>query len=107
MKKILIRIVLLGVAVVALVIVSLFILTEQPNVPTAKVPAPQNRDDAWRQDIGFLRDEFMKLDKSFTPETSSIKVQKKNKSIGEAQIYVLRDSLFFAFLQIQNRGVAA
>ena len=70
MKKILIRIVLLGVAMVALVIVSLVVLTEQPNAPTAKFPAPQNRDDAWRQDIGFLRDEFLKLDKSFTPETS-------------------------------------
>jgi hypothetical protein len=70
LKKILIRIVVLGVIVVVLAQVGLILLTKQPGAPTAEFSAPQGRDEAWRQDIAFLRDEFLKVDRSFTEDAS-------------------------------------
>jgi hypothetical protein len=51
------------------VIIGLFNLTSQRTAPAPKFPGPQDRDEAWRQDIIYLRDEFPKVDRSFTQET--------------------------------------
>ena len=70
MKKIVIRIVALGVSLFVLTIVGLILLTEQPEAPAPEFPPPQGREEAWRQDIAYLRDEFPRVDRSFTEETS-------------------------------------
>ncbi len=70
MKKILIRIVVVGVAGFVLVVVGLIVLTAQPGAPNPEFSAPQGRDDAWHQDIAFLRDEFLNVDRSFEGETA-------------------------------------
>ncbi len=70
MKKILLRVVLTGVTLFVLAVVGLILLTNQPAAPTPDFSAPRDRDEAWRQDVAFLRDEFLKVDRSFTEETS-------------------------------------
>ena len=70
MKKIIIRIVVIGVAGCVLTVVGLYLLTEQPGAPTPEFPAPQSRDEAWQQDIAFLRDEFLEVDRSFKEEAA-------------------------------------
>ena len=61
MKKTLIRIIALTVAGFVLAIIGLFLLTEQPAAPIPEFPSPKDRDEAWRQDIAFLRDEFLNV----------------------------------------------
>jgi hypothetical protein len=70
MKKILISIVVAVVALFALLVGAVYFLEKQPGAPVADFPAPQGRDEAWRQDLTFLRDEFPQLDRSFTEESS-------------------------------------
>jgi len=45
-------------------------LADQPTAPIPEFSSPQGRDDAWRQDIAYLRRDFPRVDRSFTPETS-------------------------------------
>ena len=68
--KLVIRIVAVSVGLLILAMLGLIFLTEQPDAPTPDFPEPQSRDEAWRQDIAYLRDEFLDVDRSFTPETS-------------------------------------
>lgn len=70
MKKIVIRVVALGTVLLVLAIVGLILLTEQPEAPAPEYAVPQGRDEAWHQDIAHLRDEFLRVDRSFTEETS-------------------------------------
>jgi hypothetical protein len=70
MKKIVIRIIVAVIVSFILTISGLYFLTEQPDAPTPKFPAANDRDEAWHQDISFLRDEFLKVDRSFNEVTS-------------------------------------
>ncbi len=68
MKKLIAQ--MLGVKWFVQIIIGLFNLTSQRTAPIPKFPSPQDRDEAWRQDITYLRDEFLKVDRSFTEDTS-------------------------------------
>ncbi len=64
------RLVVLAAAGLALATAGLLALATQPEAPTPEYPPPRDRDEAWRQDIAYLRDEFTKVDRSFSAEAS-------------------------------------
>lgn len=70
MKKLLLTIAATVMLLTVIVVASLEILTEQPDAPVTELRPPGNRDDAWRQDIRFLRDEFLLIDKSFSEDSA-------------------------------------
>ena len=46
-------------------------MEKRPQIlPDPVLPAPKNREEAWRQDIDYLRCKFLEVDRSFTQETS-------------------------------------
>lgn len=66
MLRVILRVVFAVAALLILVVVGMELLTSQPKSPVANFPPPADRDEAWRQDLAFLRDEFTALDRSFT-----------------------------------------